>query len=234
MAPPTRSPAGAVAVLAPLRRGRRKARGSPPGRPPRDGGGHGDGGGDGEGYSAPRPEGAGAFALGLALTGITTLFLVLIAVWLFLQRPAPDWRAAGAAGATDGLWFSTTCLLASSLAIEVAARRARRGEERRSTLRWLAGSVALGFAFLLAQAQLWAALWRAGLVPANSGYAAVFFALTGLHALHVLGGLGFLGVLIRSLWRDPRRAPSVRLGAIYWHFMGAIWLVLFTLLYFVR
>jgi cytochrome c oxidase subunit 3 len=91
----------------------------------------------------------------------------------------------------------------------------------------------LGLAFLVAQAQLWATLWRAGFVPATSGYAAVFFALTGLHALHVLGGLAFLGFLVRGLGHDVH-APGVRLGAVYWHYMGVIWVVLFALLYWVR
>lgn len=219
---------GVAAVLVAPRRERRRERGTPPGEPPRDRDGDG---GDGEG-EGPRPagdaNGVGTFALALALAGISTLFVVLIAVWLFLRRPAPDWRAADAPGALDALWISTACLIGSSVAVELAARRSGR-----RTLRWLVVSLVLGLSFLAAQIWLWSGLWRAGLVPSASGYAAVFFALTGLHALHALGGLGFLGVL--AVWmRRAREAPSVRLGAVYWHFMGALWLVLFTLLYFVR
>jgi cytochrome c oxidase subunit 3 len=228
----------AAAVLVAPRRGRRQ-HGGPPLVPPEGsdgGGGGGGGGGDGEG--AWRAGGAGEvgpLALLLALAGITTLFLVLIAVWLFLRRPAPDWRAASASGALDALWLSTACLLASGAAVELAARRARAGTcARRATLRWLAASVALGLGFLLAQAWLWLDLWRAGLVPSASGYAAVFFALTGLHALHVAGGLGFLGAQTVWIRRSALGVPSVRLGAVYWHFMGALWIVLFGLLYFVR
>ncbi len=228
-----RSRAGAAAVLAPVRPGRRRRHGAPPFLPPRDGDGDGDGdGNDGEGFS-PRggPGGLGPFALGLALVGITTLFLVLIAVWLLLRRPAPDWRAAQAPHA---LWISTACLAASSFAIELAARRARRGRARQpAARRWLGGGLLLGLAFLVAQAQLWVTLWRAGFVPASGGYAAVFFALTGLHALHVLAGLAFLGFLVRRLGHDVH-ASGVRLGAVYWHYMGVIWGVLFALLYWVR
>jgi cytochrome c oxidase subunit 3 len=225
----------AAAVLVAPRRGRRREHGGPPLVPPDDpGGGGGDGDGDGS-WSGGGAGEIGPFALGLAMAGITTLFLVLIAVWLFLRRPAPDWRAAGASGALDALWVSTTCLAASSAAIELAARRARAGMAvRRSTLRWLAASMVLGLGFLAAQLWLWIGLWRAGLVPSASGYAAVFFALTGLHALHVVGGLGFLGALSLWLRKSAARLSTVRLGALYWHFMGALWLVLFTLLYFVR
>ncbi len=225
---------GAAAVLVAPRR-RRREHGTPPGVPPRDSdGGGGEGGGDGP-APAGDADGVGSFALALALAGITTLFVVLIAVWLLLRRPATDWRAADAAGALNALWLSTACLLASSAAVELAARRARSGVDgRRAALRWLTASLVLGLAFLAAQAFLWIGLWSAGLVPSASGYAAVFFALTGLHALHVLGGLGFLGALAMRLRRRAAWIPSVRLGAVYWHFMGALWLVLFTLLYFVR
>lgn len=235
---------GASAVLEPPRRAWKKIRGAPPSGPPEDpgDGGGGGGGGDGARPAGEGAEGAGAFALALALTGITTLFAVLVAVWLFLRRPAPDWHAAGT-DALHALWVSTACLLASSVAVERGVRGLRASAagvvpEDGAPRRWLGMGFALGVAFLAAQICLWVLAWRAGIVPATSGYAAVFFALTGLHAMHVLGGLGILGVLTLRLGRGPRRAAealrSVRLGAVYWHFMGALWLVLFGLLYFVR
>jgi heme/copper-type cytochrome/quinol oxidase subunit 3 len=194
-------PAGNTLPAAP-RRARRAAGGNPPGRPPGDhgGGGGGGGGNEGEPAASGSREGVGPFALALTLTGITTLFLVLIGV-----------------------------------AVERAARRAHGGTAgRRKALRWLGASLVLGLAFLAAQTSLWLGLAHAGFVPASGGYAAVFFALTGLHALHVLGGLGFLAVLALELARPRASMPGVRLGAIYWHYMGALWLVLFALLYFVR
>lgn len=230
-------PGGATGVLAPPRRGEFPARprraGPPP--PPRDrggsdDGGRGGGGGDGRGRD---DDGLGKLALGLALVGITTLFLVLIAVWLLLLRTARDGSAPQRA--LDSLWISTAFLAASSVTIEVAARR-RRAERRRPALRWLVASFALGAAFVVAQVGLWARLWQGGTLPSSGGYAAMFFSLTGLHALHVLGGLGFFAVLgLQLAHPEPgRRRPGLRLAAVYWHFMGFVWLVLFTLLYFVR
>src|SRR5262245_3226977 len=111
---PTLFEAGRPGVLevAP-RRDRRKKQGGPPLVPPEDADGGGGGGGDGEDGSFRRSgtDEVGRFALVLALAGITTLFAVLIAVWLFLRRPAPDWRA-GDAHAPDALWLSTACLVA--------------------------------------------------------------------------------------------------------------------------
>ncbi|HEX6885803.1 MAG TPA: cytochrome c oxidase subunit 3 [Planctomycetota bacterium] len=234
-APPARpldSPAGTAVLEPPPRRARS---GGPP-RPPEDGGG-GDGGrGGGDGARGEGPEDIGRLALGLALLGISTLFAVLIAVALLLRRPAPDWRG-GARPPLGALWASSACLLLSSLAAERAARRARAGSgARRAVARGLATSLALGLAFVAAQVALWLAWRRAGHVPAASGYAAVFFSLTGLHALHVLGGLAFLGALW-ARWRRPSADPpagSVRLGALYWHFMGVLWLVLVALFVLVR
>jgi cytochrome c oxidase subunit III len=180
-------------------------------------------------------EGLGPFALALTLTGITTLFGVLIAVWLLLRRPAPDWNALRHAGALEALWVSTACLLASSAAVECAARLARRGlQARRAALACHVAGLGLGLGFLGAQGWLWLGLARAGLVPSSGGHAAVLYSLTGLHALHVLGGLGFLFALTLRLARARARLPGLRLGAVYWHYMGALWLVLFALLYFVR
>jgi len=176
------------------------------------------------------------------LLGIGTFFTVLVMVALLLRRPAADWRAQDAPSTIHALWISTALLLASSLAIEMAARHARHGTSARAAvLRRLRVGLLLGLGFLGAQASLWLSWWWAGLVPSSSGFAAVFFVCTGLHALHVLGGLTFLLFLERRFrQRDGAGTPgarvlsSVRLAAVYWHFMGVIWLVLFALLYFVR
>jgi len=203
------------------------------GSPPDEGDGGGGDRGDDRGPGPDGADGFGSFALGLALIGIATLFLVLLAVCVFLRRPALDWGAFHSP-ALEALWVSTACLAASSAALEASARAARRAGERPAAVRWLVTALLLGATFLAAQVLLWIGLVRAGLVPASSGYAAVFFALTSLHALHVLGGLGFLAALVVEARVAGPRPVRVRLAAVYWHFMGAIWLVLFALLYFVR
>jgi cytochrome c oxidase subunit 3 len=212
---------GAAGVLTAPRRHRRAGPGGPPPSPP-DRGRGGGGGGDPISAGGAADE-LGPFALGLALIGIATLFAVLVAVWLFLRRREPGWSGASIPGGPAAAALSTALLLASSAAVELAARRAGRARSR-----WLIGGLALALAFLAAQARLWILAWSSGFVPRASGQAAVFFALTGLHALHVLGGVAFLSQrALRS------RSASPRLAALYWHFMGLIWCLLFLLLYFV-
>lgn len=168
----------------------------------------------------------------LALLGITTLFVVLFAVALLARRPSPDWPAA-VRHPLGVLWASSACLLGSSCALERAARMARDGRVPRArTVGWLAASLALGTAFVASQTAAWLVAWRGGFEPSSSGHAAVFFALTGVHALHVLGGLAFLGARLVRCVRTAGSLPaaSLRLGALYWHFMGALWLVLVAFL----
>jgi cytochrome c oxidase subunit 3 len=231
-------PRGGTGVLAPPKDVHRPRRAAPPRTPPGDGDDSGGGdrqrfGGEGDERS---PEGAGSLGLALALAGIATFFVVLVAVWLFLRRHERDWPPEGGWTPPHALWISTLLLAASSALVERAARLARAPTWRPALLRTLAAGFVLGLAFLGAQVFLWRTLWRDGLLPSTSGYGAVFYALTGLHGLHVAGGLVYLARVGLDLFAPEaflRRRHGVRLAATYWHFMGALWLVLFTLLYFV-
>lgn len=213
------------AVLTPPRQRRRSE--DPPRQPPDDG--HGDGGGGGGGDQGPAPGsapgGPGLLALGLVVLGVTTLFLVLVAVALLLRRPAPDWHAATVELPLVRLAASSLALLASSLALERAARRPR------APRRALALGLGAGLVFLGLQGGLWLALFARGAVPAAGGYLAVLYLLTALHAAHVLGGLGYS---IRLFLQAQPAPAALRLAALYWHFMGLIWAVVLALLLFGR
>ncbi len=238
---------GGTSVLAPPKprierytEKRRRSGGPPsPPEPPGDHGG-GRGGGDegghedgdeGHGFFAGPPPGAKHFALVLALAGIATLFAVFLAAWLFLRRREPDVSRASPLVPPNALWVSTLVLAASSATI---ARAALALGHPRVVSRWLLASLLLGLGFLCAQALLWLTLIRQGVVPATGAYGAIFFALTGLHGLHVLGGLGCMAFAAARALRAHLEADTVRLCAVYWHFMGLLWIAIFAVLYFVR
>ncbi len=245
---------GGAGVLAPPRGGTRRPRflrkvsrpsrtsgGGGPEGPPRD---RGDGGGDGwkdephrdRQPTPPTPPDVASFALGLTLVGISTVFLVLIAVWLLLWSGGDGGRVQ-VFGPPRSLWLSTGLLIASSLTMVRATRALalRAPERQRLIRRALGASFLFGLGFLAAQIGLWLQLYSAGLLPSTNDYGAILFALTGLHALHVIVGVFVIAwVWLAAGKPHTFRDHRLRLGATYWHFMGGLWLVLFSVLTFVR
>jgi cytochrome c oxidase subunit 3 len=135
-----------------------------------------------------------------------------------------------------GLWFSTLFLIGSSFSIQHAVTAARHG--RPGALRTgLTVTAALGVGFLIVQVICWAA-WsgpmQASLAQSEQRFMLTgFYVLTGLHAVHVIGGLVPLAVLTARAWIAPVTAtdrPGVIYTAMYWHFLDGVWLVLFLTL----
>lgn len=223
----------------PARRGRRlRLDGWPPfGWRGGDGGGRGGGGGGGgdddEGpfdpwRGLPRP-GTGELGFALAMIAICTLFLIFLGAWFLLRKNAPAWPPPDAPGPPVGLWVSSLLLLGASATL-ARALAAHRRVQRATLLRCLVGTAALGIGFVGLQAWLWRGLVQDGLVPSTNGYGAIFYALTGLHAAHILGGLALLGRAVRSVVRAREGVGAefpVRACGTYWHLMGALWIVIF-------
>jgi len=100
---------------------------------------------------------------------------------------------------------------------------------------WYILSFLMGAFFIAGQVYEYAELVHKGLTIANSSYGSVFFIPTGFHGLHVLGGLiAFLFVLLRSFSTDrfnERDATFALVVSYYWHFVDAVWIVLFGTIY---
>lgn len=158
----------------------------------------------------------------------TTLFLLFITAYV-MRMEGGDWSAIAMPWQ---LWLSTALLVAGSVALQRASAAARGGREAQArALLWVGGACAL--AFLGVQLWAWQALHALRVVPVANPAASFFYLLTALHGLHVAGGLVAWGVTARGLWRnaDPARgAWRIRLCARYWHFLLAVWLLLFATL----
>jgi cytochrome c oxidase subunit 3 len=130
------------------------------------------------------------------------------------------------------LWVNTAVLAAGSVALHRSAVAARRGQ-RDVMLGHLATGGVAALAFVAGQGLAWRMLMQAGQFLALSPANAFFYLLTGVHGLHVLGGLA---ALAKNLVRAARGAalqrlrPGVELCAIYWHFLLLVWAVVFGLL----
>jgi cytochrome c oxidase subunit 3 len=166
--------------------------------------------------------------LGIFLAVVGALFALLISAYI-MRKQMPDWRSVPSQSL---LWPVTGMLIMSSVAMEwgkVAARNEDLDVVRMS----LVASALFAFAFLVGQLLVLQHLSQSGLLVANNPANSFFFLIVGLHGLHVLGGLLALGRTIDSAWRERRRSRlrlSVSLCATYWHFLLAVWLVLFALL----
>ncbi|MCZ6598512.1 MAG: cytochrome c oxidase subunit 3 [Planctomycetota bacterium] len=226
----------------PRKRRRPKLDGWPPFGFGGTGGGGDDGGGGGgddeegaKGENPERPPGTAELGLSLIMVAIGTLFLIFLGAYVLMRKNATEWPPPGAPSPPNGLWYSTLILAACSATLG-RALAAHRRHQRTLLMSCLSWSLALGLAFLAVQIFLWRGLFAAGLQWAN-GYGAIFYALTGLHAAHVLGGLLYLAKVFFVARADAKRSGpeiALRLCTVYWHFMGVIWLAIFLLLYFFR
>jgi heme/copper-type cytochrome/quinol oxidase subunit 3 len=140
------------------------------------------------------------------------------------------YREAGLATARATLDIGRTALFsialfASSGTMALAASRRDR--------RWLVATIVLGAVFLLGQGSEYARLLGEGIGPGSALFGTTFFTLTGLHGLHVLGGLVALGALLASVLARPRGVAPVAWEAVgvYWHFVDAVWVVVFSVVY---
>jgi len=169
----------------------------------------------------------------ILIGSLTMLFVGLLSGHVIYKRSTPQWPPAGFPGIPDGIWVSTVVIVCSSAAL-IWADRAGRASQLRAFRIGIALATLLGFAFLVAQAWLWGDCVRAGLRFKANLYGGMFFLATGLHAAHVLGGLGALvSAQVRSLnTSDPSTLRHrMALTGLYWHFVGILWLVLFSVLY---
>lgn len=130
---------------------------------------------------------------------------------------------------------TTCCLLASSGTIHLAEKRAVRPSRGPFCL-WWGATIALGMAFLAGTGYEWSDLMAHQLTIDRNLFGTTFYTLVGFHGLHVTAGLvAMLIVLALVLGRNPqtRHAGGIRLVAWYWHFVDAVWLVVFTVVYIV-
>ncbi|MDE3074249.1 MAG: heme-copper oxidase subunit III, partial [Chloroflexota bacterium] len=126
--------------------------------------------------------------------------------------------------------LNTLILLSSSFTAHAAAHGASRGR-RQPVVRWLGITLTLGVLFLLIQ------VWEIAHLkfgPAEGIFGSTFYTLVSFHGLHVLVGALLLAGLLNRAARgliDPRRHAGLDNVTAYWHFVDAVWLVLFTSVY---
>ena len=168
---------------------------------------------------------AGLYRMGLMLTcaWICTFFGALEIAYLWRARTMEFWEPIPL---PKSLWVSTVVILWSSVVFEQARRVYRRGNHLLAS-RLLLVTACSGAAFLASQLTAWHELMQRGAYLAKNPYNSFIYIFTGLHAVHLLGGLVALGVV---LVRRSKRRELVDVVCYYWHFMGLLWVALFATL----
>lgn len=196
----------------------------PPPVPPADRGGDGDSGDS----SSSFPISKWQVGIWILLTAIIMLFAGLSSAYIVL-RGVPAWQNIQLPSL---LWTNTAVLLLSSLAIELS-RRAILRSDLPSMRRWLSVGGVLGLAFLAGQLAAWRQLVNAGVYLPSTLQSSFFYILSGLHGLHLLGGIAGLGIVLVMALRNRLSAfryQPLKLCSTYWHVMDALWVYLFLLL----
>ncbi|ESS14449.1 Cytochrome c oxidase subunit 3 [Betaproteobacteria bacterium MOLA814] len=168
-------------------------------------------------------------ALKVFLGVVTVLFMLLIVAYAGRMayedwRPAPQIKLMGA---------NTLVLFLGSLGLELAQYAVRRSQQK-LLLRSLLAAGLCTLLFLMGQAQAWRELGALVYFDVTNPAIAFFYLITGLHGLHLLGGLVVWGQTLARLWRGcaiEKVRHSVELCTLYWHFLLLVWLVLFGLLF---
>lgn len=165
----------------------------------------------------------------VALASLTMLFGASLVAYLITRAQNDIWRTADMPPLPSGLALSSVLLVGVSLALHWGLSALKRNAfsvlERAL---WLTGALAAGF--LLAQIQNWRTMAAATLpTDTKTLYTFTFYALTALHALHVIVGFVPLGIVIvraRQRQYSSSRSEGVRLCAQYWDFLLIVWFVL--------
>jgi cytochrome c oxidase subunit 3 len=130
--------------------------------------------------------------------------------------------------------FYTVCLLASSVTIHLAVRRIA-ANEMAAFARWWLATMILGGTFLFGTAREWIHLiYGEGLTIRTSLFGTTYYSMVGLHALHVTMGLlalAIVAVFYFSARLEREHAERLEILSMYWHFVDAVWVVVFTVVY---
>ncbi|MEX0600060.1 MAG: cytochrome c oxidase subunit 3 [Rhodothermales bacterium] len=196
---------------------------------------------------APRPD-TGVYnakiGVWLFLASEVMLFGGLFSAYIFLRVGAPAWP-----GEIHGVMYAraseilnvplatlnTMILIGSSVTMVMSWASLAMDRFDRYKL-YMGATILLGFAFLVVKAFEYGTKFEHGLLPAEHNFLAIYFVLTGLHGLHVIGGIivnaYFWGPGAKMWKTNPKQFTNrIEIAGLYWHFVDLVWIFLFPTIY---
>jgi cytochrome c oxidase subunit 3 len=174
----------------------------------------------------------GAVGIVCLIVAESAVFIIFVVAYIFylgksISGPSPR-------DVLEAPILGTICLLSSSLTVYLAVGALRKNQVRLCSL-WLAATVLLGGIFLAGTAREWYQLiYKDGLTIRTNLFGTTFYSLVGLHATHVVVGLIMLTLALAFGLRGRMsevHAERLDILSLYWHFVDAVWVVVFTVVY---
>jgi cytochrome c oxidase subunit 3 len=179
-------------------------------------------------------DGASRSGVWVAIFAITMSFAAFTSALFVREGSEVDWTHLVL---PPILYANTVVLLLGSLALVMASRAVNAhslldSHAVKAVMGWLITTLALGLLFIAGQYEAWRQLAAQGLFLSTNPNSSFFYVFTGMHILHLLGGIAALVYLVGQLVGSHTtfRRGAFHNTAIYWHFMGALWLYLFFVL----
>jgi cytochrome c oxidase subunit III len=173
----------------------------------------------------------GMFSLIAAESSIFTIFVVAYIFYIGKSASGPTPQDV-----LELPIFSTICLLSSSLTIHLAVRALRQAKVGAFGLWWFV-TMALGTIFLVSTGREWHHLiYDKGLTVSTNLFGTTYYSLVGLHAFHVTVGLLMIALaMVFTLFRKvkPEHSERAEVFSRYWHFVDAVWVIVFTVVYII-
>jgi cytochrome c oxidase subunit 3 len=173
----------------------------------------------------------GMASLIIAEAAIFTIFVVAYLFYLGKSITGPTPREV-----LETPIFFTICLLSSSLTIHLAGKELENGHRKTFLILWTI-TIALGALFLFGTALEWHRLiYEHGLTISTNLFGTTYYSLVGLHATHVTAGLLMLSVVLFFGLADRvgiDQSARIAKLSMYWHFVDAVWVVVFTVVYLI-
>jgi cytochrome c oxidase subunit 3 len=170
-----------------------------------------------------------ATAIVIAIVSIVMFLMAMASAYIYLRANSNRWVPLHLPWI---IWVNTALLLLSSGAMELARRRLALADVRQFRKLWSVATT-LGILFLIGQLVAWRQFFLAGFYVSTNQASSFFYMFTGLHGLHLLGGIcALLYVSFRKFEKAKvSRSVAAEVASYYWHFMDGLWIFLLALLY---
>ncbi len=186
----------------------------------------------------PRPDTGlnnAKLAIWLFLASEVMLFGALFSSYVLLRVGAPAWPQGASILSVPIATFNTAVLISSSITM-VMAFASLKMHDLAQYKKYMGFTLLLGFVFLAVKVYEYGDKFSHGLYPSESTFLAIYFTLTGLHMLHIVGGMivnGYFWGPGAKLWHTaPEQFTNrIEVAGLYWHFVDLVWIFLFPVLY---